>query len=508
MASRPTRFSSTATINPRNGWANYIYQVVTRYADRVQHYQIWNEFNDEVQYWPGTPEQFARLVEVTAEATRLAEQQTAQDVQLVLGGLSDIRGFSGGSERTLAMLAALRNPSLSGQPYLNYVDAYAVHKYVAPWGTFEWLHWARSQGQLNDGKPFWVTESGVNVCNHDLVRVGTTCAQDSTAEASLTPTEQARAEQLRADYAIQHTAYLLANGAPEGIARFFHFQYDDTADNTGLYTGTTGFKDTSVRPMYAAFELLNEYLGDAQPITPAGRSSPLLFTPPLTANVDYGHGSAHQEIAFASPSQGRVTVVWATADAAAAGGATSITVQVPTTPGASGAQLIWLDGLSRQQTALTPTGNSYTVSLPVRTNSAISGTPYLLVEPLATSSTIDTALLIDSSGSMTSNDPGNRRLDAAQAYLLAALAGDYVGVVDFDTTARTASPLVELPANRDALTTAIGTIDSSGGTNIGAAVQQGCAVLQQSSSANTTKAAILLTDGDGSYADEVTVLYR
>jgi len=80
---------------------------------------------------------------------------------------------------------------------------------------------------------------------------------------------------------------------------------------------------------------------------------------------------------------------------------------------------------------------------------------------------VDVALIIDSSGSMTSNDPDNARLDAARAYLTGSFVGDYVGVVDFDSTARLASELLELPDNKDNLISAIETIDSSGGTNIG-----------------------------------------
>lgn len=113
---------------------------------------------------------------------------------------------------------------------------------------------------------------------------------------------------------------------------------------------------------------------------------------------------------------------------------------------------------------------------------------------------VDVALIIDSSGSMSSNDPGNKRLLAARAYLTASLAGDYVGVVDFDSSARLASPLLRLPENKTSLVNAINTIDSSsGGTNIGIGVQEGCNALKNSTSGNAIKAAILLTDGRGSF---------
>lgn len=117
-------------------------------------------------------------------------------------------------------------------------------------------------------------------------------------------------------------------------------------------------------------------------------------------------------------------------------------------------------------------------------------------------SNVDVALIIDSSGSMADNDPNGKRLDAAKAYLTASLPGDYVGVVDFDSSARVPSPLQRLPENKDALIAAIDTINSSGGTNIGIGVEAGCGVLQGIPTPNLTKGAILLTDGQGNYDNQ------
>jgi hypothetical protein len=121
---------------------------------------------------------------------------------------------------------------------------------------------------------------------------------------------------------------------------------------------------------------------------------------------------------------------------------------------------------------------------------------------LAVCPNVDVVLIIDSSGSMTSNDPANMRLAASRGYLVASLPGDSVGVVDFDDSTRIASSLQRLPENGSALASAIDTIDSSGGTDIGAGVQAGCDVLTAGSSGNIKKAAILLTDGQGSYSGQ------
>ena len=114
----------------------------------------------------------------------------------------------------------------------------------------------------------------------------------------------------------------------------------------------------------------------------------------------------------------------------------------------------------------------------------------------------DTLLVIDSSGSMATNDPGGRRLDAARAYLTAALAGDRVGVVDFDSSARLVSPLVPLPEEQQTVLDGLGAIRDGGGTNIGAGLLEACIELGRSTSGNLTQAAILLTDGQGAYGGQ------
>ncbi|MGC9400797.1 MAG: vWA domain-containing protein [Anaerolineae bacterium] len=116
---------------------------------------------------------------------------------------------------------------------------------------------------------------------------------------------------------------------------------------------------------------------------------------------------------------------------------------------------------------------------------------------------VDVVLIIDSSGSMSWNDPRDKRLDAAKTYVWgASKPTDYVGVVDFDNSVRLASPLLHVGGNADSLQDAIDTIDSYGGTNIGLGIQEGCNALIASASENTTKAAILLTDGVGGFNGE------
>ncbi len=110
---------------------------------------------------------------------------------------------------------------------------------------------------------------------------------------------------------------------------------------------------------------------------------------------------------------------------------------------------------------------------------------------------VETVLMIDSSGSMSDNDPQRRRIDAAKAFIDAAQEGDSVAVVRFSGGA---SVLYELrtilsPDDREVLKEAVDSVGQSGGTNINAALNTGFQQLLYGSAMNR-KVGVLLTDGD------------
>lgn len=107
---------------------------------------------------------------------------------------------------------------------------------------------------------------------------------------------------------------------------------------------------------------------------------------------------------------------------------------------------------------------------------------------------VDVILIIDSSGSMGGNDPGTKRHEAARSYLTASIAGDTVGVVDFDSSVRLARALSILPDEKQQLIAAINTIDSSGATNIRGGIELACQELIADGQVQG-RGAILLTDG-------------
>jgi len=120
--------------------------------------------------------------------------------------------------------------------------------------------------------------------------------------------------------------------------------------------------------------------------------------------------------------------------------------------------------------------------------------------------TADVALVlaIDSSGSMAGNDPQNIRL-AVSRYVLDRLGQrGAAGVVDFDGEAKILAPVASGESGRRAARAAIDRIDSSGSTNIGAAVSEACRMLS-GPLALQEKAVVLLTDGLGGYGGEASI---
>lgn len=113
----------------------------------------------------------------------------------------------------------------------------------------------------------------------------------------------------------------------------------------------------------------------------------------------------------------------------------------------------------------------------------------------------DVMLVIDSSGSMSSNDPDDLRITASKSFASAMKATDRVGVVDFDNRAKL---VAQLTNDIVTINNALDTIDSSGLTDIGAGVQTAISELTNNSDSSKVRAIILLTDGSGSYSSSLT----
>lgn len=114
---------------------------------------------------------------------------------------------------------------------------------------------------------------------------------------------------------------------------------------------------------------------------------------------------------------------------------------------------------------------------------------------------LDVMLVLDSSGSMSWNDPNGYRRIAAKRFIDALLEGDRVGVVDFDSYARLYQPLT---ADFPAAKAAVDRIDASGGTDIASGVRLANEELITNGDPEHVKLTILLTDGEGYYDPSLT----
>lgn len=116
---------------------------------------------------------------------------------------------------------------------------------------------------------------------------------------------------------------------------------------------------------------------------------------------------------------------------------------------------------------------------------------------------VDIVFVIDSSGSMQSNDKNNIRLNAAKAFVDKMGENDRAAVVDFDSYA---TLYQEFTNDHSLLYTAIDKVNSSGGTNLSNGMNKAIGLFTSSSYTRTDayKYIIFLTDGDGSYSTSYT----
>lgn len=117
---------------------------------------------------------------------------------------------------------------------------------------------------------------------------------------------------------------------------------------------------------------------------------------------------------------------------------------------------------------------------------------------------LDVVFVIDSSGSMSWNDPADQRIHVAKDFISQFGPDDRAAVVDFDDGAVIRSGLTDDVAKLDA---ALDLIDAVGGTSLTAGVSAALNVFGASDPGDGTgilRTVILLTDGEGPYSTSLT----
>ncbi len=121
---------------------------------------------------------------------------------------------------------------------------------------------------------------------------------------------------------------------------------------------------------------------------------------------------------------------------------------------------------------------------------------------------INIAFVIDSSGSMFYNDPNGLRREVTHKFIDRLTDNDMAAVIGFNYKA---TILEQFTSNKEKLHDAVDKIRSGGGTSIGSAVSTAYDLfnsLDNNRKEKFPKFLILLTDGDGDYSEEYTILAK
>jgi hypothetical protein len=342
-------------VNADNPWARFVHEAVNRYKPggtaglHIRHWEIWNE-EDLCSFWSGTPQEYARLLKVAY----LVIKQSDPEAVVIWGGLAH---FANGNF-LYEMLDALKADPMAAQ-YGGFFDAAGSHQYSLSY--LGYMYTAKIRDALAQagwsGKPIWITESGVPVCDD---YPGPPCPSPWRAR----PLEQAA-------YIWQNYAYTrLAGGGP-----IFHFMLHDDCGNIVAVDSPDAFgliknesntycspSNAEPRLAYTAYQLATRYFPGTELVW-----------------ADIHDGAVRRVSFYYPPTRERRLLVWNL----------KATDRVGTIPAAGPqARLISLDG---SESTIFPVDGVYEVPLPGATNRnwpnnqggfdiGIYGEPFLLIE--------------------------------------------------------------------------------------------------------------------------------
>lgn len=325
--------------DPNNLWANFLRNLVTSYAGRIDHWIIWNEPDvwDAAHpgyTWGGSVEDFLQLQRVAY----MTIKESNPGATVIFSGTSYWWDAAFGRDLYFRgyLDALVQDPSAPGNNY--YCDAVALHVYFQP--DFVYSITATYHQLMREhgfDKPVWIVETN--------------------AAPSLDPQMPAPGSQFSITLEEQ-AAYIIqafATGIAGGAGRISVFKMIDTP--TDLVANPEPFglvrANGSRRPAFDTYRIATNYLAGFQ----SGQ---------LEQRSDVS-------IATISRTSGTTTVLWTHTPAPA-------TVQVPAR--ASSATLVDMWGNRR---TISASGGTYTVALPgaICTQGPpciIGGPPYLVVE--------------------------------------------------------------------------------------------------------------------------------
>lgn len=153
--------------DPDNLWAQYVRRAVEQYGETIDHWVVWNEPDiwDESapgHTWPGTVEDFARLLKV---AYQVAKEGDAQAV-IHLPALTYYWDANYGREQYLDRLLSVLAADPQATEHRGYFDVATAHLYFQPHAVYEVI------GAFQDilaahglEKPIWLVETNAPPSN-------------------------------------------------------------------------------------------------------------------------------------------------------------------------------------------------------------------------------------------------------------------------------------------------------------------------------------------------------
>jgi hypothetical protein len=327
--STPPRGLDLAWDDPNNHWGDFVYTVVSRYKDRVKHWEMWNE-PEWSYFWTGSDGDYARLLKVGYQATKAA----CPDCTVLFGGLhywAD-RSFY---ERVLDILND--DPQAAVNNY--FFDVMSLHLYSRSSTVYDEVTEIRGRMSVYVPEhPIWLTETGVPVWGDP--NVGWKDKYDYAATQ---------------DEAGAYVLQSYANARAAGLGRYLFFRTHDEA--MGEYFGLIR-NDRSLRPAYVAYQVAASYL----------------ISPTMVTHWSYSQG--YRRVTLWGTPHGKVSVIWSELpDALTVGHEAALS------------QATLIDRWGATQ-AIVATGGVYTLQLPGATANLVSepsdyfigGEPFLVVE--------------------------------------------------------------------------------------------------------------------------------
>ncbi|MDY7079826.1 MAG: hypothetical protein SXV54_23325 [Chloroflexota bacterium] len=243
-----------------NHWAEFVYDTVVRYQDKVKYWEMWNEAEWD-WFWLGSDAEYAQLLKVGYQATKAA----CPDCTVLFAGLhywADPTFF----ERVLDIL----NDDSTAPDNNYFFDVMSVHLYSRSSNTYDVVNQIRNRMELYvPDHPIWLTETGVPVYDGAYPGIRT--------EYSATEAEAA--------------AYLIqsyANAIAADVKRYHWFRVHDA--DMGEHFGLT-HDENHVRPAYVAYQVATTYL----------------VSPTFATRVSTG---THLHVTLWGTPRGKVSVLW------------------------------------------------------------------------------------------------------------------------------------------------------------------------------------------------------